>query len=74
MCNLEILPDKAYIVMKKNPYDVIQKGKKITKKVILLYRTKKLNIQHYFGYFFPFLNDVIWYLLRSTLGFVVNNL
>ena len=26
--------DKAYIFMKKVPYDVIQKGKKVTKKVI----------------------------------------
>ena len=25
--------DKAYIVMKKVPYDVFQKGKKVTKKV-----------------------------------------
>ncbi len=26
--------DKAYIVMKKIPYDVIEKGKKITKEVM----------------------------------------
>ena len=32
--NAKVTFDKAYIVMNKTPYDVIQKGKKVTIKVI----------------------------------------
>ena len=56
------MDDKAYIVMKKVRYDVIQKGKKVTKKlhkviehfILFLCAFKKMKkyTENFFGYFF----------------------
>ncbi len=44
MVNLDYnhIPDKAYIVMLKDPYDVIQKGKRVTKKLHKFFEHFKL--------------------------------
>ena len=43
--------DKAYIAMKKIPYDFIQKGKKVTKKVIKSFWTLKICTKTWFEMF-----------------------
>ncbi len=57
--------NKAYIVLKKIPYDVIQK---VTKKLTL----KRKNVfKKLFWQIFIFLNDVIWNLFHDNIGFVI---
>ncbi len=73
--------DKASIVMNKDPYDVIQ-NRKITKKsLVQLFRYffpylkhKQINLKYFFGYFFPFQNDVISNLIHDNIGFTPKKL
>ena len=61
-----------YRVIRKVLYDVIQKGKKVTKKLHkFLYNLKcSKMLCNSFGYFFPFLNNVIKNLVHDKKGFV----
>ena len=69
---------KAQSAMKKIPNDVIQEGKKITKKVFAFldfFTAQKIDLIYLKNLkplinLFPFLNDITGNLLYGTFGFV----
>ncbi len=62
-----LISDKAYSVMKKVPYDVIQKKNSSQKSFLKFFRNFSEN-------FFPVLNDVIRNFLHDNIGFILISL